>query len=575
MSRGGTGTPEEFDVVVIGSGAGGLSAAVTAAHRGLRVLVLERDRVCGGATSRSGGWLWAPRNEFARAAGVDESIDDITAYLRSVVGDDWDEARTKAFLRSAPDMVSFFERDTRLQFVPGAKICDIYGDLPHAGTGHRSVGPKPVNGRRIPRRLRRIMARQFWETSFLGMGIMAGPDLQGFLAASKFKPSGWWHAGTRVARYVLDLITTGQGMHFVNGVALTARLMHSAADRGVDIRVRHHAIELLRDPDGRVSGVVADTPRGTRRFRASRGVVIASGGFSANAAMRREHFPHNRTPDDHWTLAPRTADGSGIELGQAVGGVLDASGAAAAAWCPVSLIPYASGRTGVFPHIMDRAKPGSIGVRRDGKRFVNEANGYWDYIDGLNRATPDGELAEAWQIADSRFLAHYPLGFAMPRPVPKLPHLKSGYLVRADSLEELAERCGIDPAQLRRTVDDFNRHARSGDDPEFRRGATPFNRSGGDPEVHPNPSLAPISRGPFYAVRVVQGSFGTFAGLRADDRARLVDAEGAPIPGAYVVGADQKNVFGGHYPAGGINIGPAMTFGFIAGRELAAPVSAA
>lgn len=554
--------------MVIGSGAGGLGAAVTAAHRGLRVLVLERDRVCGGATSRSGGWLWAPRNEFAKADGVDESVDDIKSYLKAVIGEEYDEPRIDAFLRNAPDMVSFFEHETFLKFVPGTKICDIYGRIPHAGTGHRSVGPKPVNGRAFSKELRKIMAPQFWETSFLGMGIMAGPDLQGFLAASKFKLSGWWHSFKRVLGYLIDLVSHGQGMHFVNGVALTGRLMQSAVDRGVSIRVNHAAVELVRDADGRVAGVVAETPRGKRMFGASRGVVIASGGFSANAALRRELFPHNHSADDHHTLAPHTADGSGIELGQSVGGVFDTSGKAPAAWCPVSLVPYRN-RTGVFPHIMDRAKPGAIGVRRDGKRFVNEANGYWDYVNGLNDATPEGEVAEAWQIGDSRTMAHYPIGFAMPRPVPKFPHLKSGYLIRANTLAELAEKCGIDGPQLIATVEAFNANARKGTDPDFGRGETPFNRYGGDPEHTPNPTLGTIERGPFYAVRVVQGSFGTFAGLRADERSRLVDEAGAPVPGVYVVGVDQKNLFGGYYPAGGINIGPALTFGYIAANDLA------
>lgn len=560
---------EIFDVVVIGSGAGGLSTAVTAAHQGLRVLVLERDRRCGGATSRSGGWMWTPRSEFARADGVDESIDDIKTYLKAAVGDDYEETRTDAFLRHAPSMVSFFEHETSLKFVPGEKICDIYGQLPHAGTGHRSVGPKPVNGRAFSKELRQIMSPQYWETSFLGMGIMAGPDLQGFLSASKFKVSGWWHSAKRVLGYTFDLATKGSGMHFVNGVALVARLLKSAVDSGVDIRVNHRATHLLKDGTGRVTSVEVDTPHGRRTFSAERGIVLAAGGFSANPGMRKEYFPHNQDSDDHWTLAPDTADGMGIDLGRAVGGVLDSEGTSPAAWCPVSLFPYRNGRNGVFPHIMDRAKPGSISVTRSGRRFVNEANGYWDYVTGLNAATQDGDVAEAWQIADSRAVARYPFGFAMPRPVPKLPFLSSGYLIKADTLTELADKCGIDPQHLVRTVDDFNRYARIGEDPEFHRGETPFNRYGGDPEVGPNPTLAPVETGPFYAVRVRQGSFGTFAGLRADDKARLIDDAGEPIPGVHVVGVDQKNLFGGHYPAGGVNIGPAMTFGYITGLELA------
>ena len=560
---------EEFDVVVIGSGAGGLSTAVTAAHQGLRVLVLERDGHCGGATSRSGGWMWTPRNEFAQADGVSETIEDIKTYLKAVVGEDYDEAGTDAFLRHAPDMVSFFEHRTFLQFVPGAKICDIYGDLPHAGTGHRSVGPKPVNGRAFSSELRQIMAPQYWETSFLGMGIMAGPDLQGFLNASKLKVSGWWHSAKRVLGYTFDLASKGSGMHFVNGVALVARLMKSATDAGVDIRVNHRATELGQDDYGRVTSVVAETPQGRRTFTAGRGVVIAAGGFSANPSMRKKYFPHNRDSDDHWTLAPDTADGMGIDLGRSAGGVLDTSGTSPAAWCPVSLFPYRSGRNGVFPHIMDRAKPGSISVTRNGRRFVNEANGYWDYVTGLNAATKVGDAAEAWQIADSHTVARYPFGFAMPRPVPKLPFLKSGYLIKADTLSELADKCGIDPEGLSRTVQEFNRSARLGEDPEFHRGETPFNRYGGDPEVEPNPSLAPLETRPYYAVRIRQGSFGTFAGLRADDKARLLDEHDEPIPGVHVVGVDQKNIFGGHYPAGGVNIGPAMTFGYITGLELA------
>jgi succinate dehydrogenase/fumarate reductase flavoprotein subunit len=219
---------------------------------------------------------------------------------------------------------------------------------------------------------------------------------------------------------------------------------------------------------------------------------------------------------------------------------------------------------------MDRAKPGSIGVRKNGKRFVNEANGYYDYVEGLLAATPEGETVESWQIADSRFVRRYPLGMAKPLPVPLFPYLRSGYLKKGNTIEELALACGIDPAGLLETVARFNDSARRGVDPDFGRGATAFNRYGGDPAQKPNPSLGPLEKGPFYAVRVVPGSFGTFAGLDADVRGRALSENGVPIPGLYVAGNDHSSVMGGHYPAGGINLGPALTFGYIAGRDLAA-----
>ncbi|UUT36562.1 FAD-binding protein [Microbacterium elymi] len=344
--------------------------------------------------------------------------------------------------------------------------------------------------------------------------------------------------------------------------------MQAAEDAGVRILVSSPARRLLTDPGGRVTGVVARTPNGPRAFTARRGVVLAAGGFPNDIERRSARFPRTPTGAEHWTLAPATTDGTGISLGESVGGVLT-QGASAGAWCPVSLVPYRSGRVGVFPHIMDRAKPGSIGVVSTGRRFVNEANGYFDYVSAMFTAAPEGEPVQSWQIADSRFVRRFPLGMAKPRPVPLFPYLRGGYLVRARSLGELARKCGIDPDGLVETVARFNADARRGVDQDFARGSTPFNRYGGDATHTPNPSLAPIDRPPYYAVRVRPGSFGTFAGLAADERARVLDAAGRPIPGLYAAGADQANVMGGHYPAGGVNIGPALTFGFAIGRELA------
>ncbi|MCM0616087.1 FAD-dependent oxidoreductase [Paenarthrobacter sp. TYUT067] len=564
-----TPSPVDCDVLVIGSGAGGMSAAVTAAFHGMNVIVVEKSEVCGGATSWSGGWAWAPGNPLAKAEGVNEDKETFRTYLREVLGDDYQADRVDAFLEAAPHMVGFFHNKTSLQFVPGSKINDIYGDLPGAGTGNRSVGPKPLNARTFKPGLRAKMRHQLYETSFLGMGIMAGPDLGKFLSASRGNPKGLFHAGWRFGFHLLDLLTHRRNMQLVNGTALTGRLMKSADDLGVDIRVSTPATALLKDEKGKVTGAVVRSTEGEVQINARRGVVLATGGFPNDVQRRKELFPKTPTGREHWTLSPAETTGDGINLAQAVGARFTTAVQSPAAWCPVSLVPYRNGRTGVFPHIMDRAKPGSIGVRADGKRFVNEANGYYDYVQALLAATPDGETVESWQIADSRFVRRFPLGMAKPLPVPLFPYLRSGYLIKGRTLEELATKCGIDPAELRRTVARFNANARSGVDPDFGRGESAFNRYGGDATHRPNPSLGPIEKGPFYAVRVVPGSFGTFAGVETDGRGRALNNQGHPIDGLYVAGNDQASVMGGHYPAGGINLGPALTFGYIAGRDLA------
>ncbi|GAA2143256.1 FAD-dependent oxidoreductase [Arthrobacter humicola] len=562
-------TSLDCDVLVVGSGAGGLSAAVTAAYHGLKVIVVEKADVCGGATSWSGGWAWTPGNPLAKADGVNEDRELFRTYLRHRLGGNFRDDKVDAFLEAVPHMVGFFHDKTSLQFVPGAKIKDIYGSTPGAGTGHRSVGPKPFNARRIRPELRAKMRHQLYETSFLGMGIMAGPDLTKFLSASQGNVQGLFHAGWRVGLHLLDLLTHRRNMQLVNGTALTGRLMKSADDLGVDIRVSTPAKRLITDAAGTVTGAVVSSPEGELQINAARGVVLAAGGFPNDVTRRAALFPKTPTGREHWTLAPKETTGDGITMAQAVGARFDTDMQSPAAWCPVSLVPYRNGRTGTFPHIMDRAKPGSIGVRADGRRFVNEANGYYDYVEGMLNATPDGEPVEAWQIADAAFVRKFPLGMAKPLPVPLFPYLRSGYLKKGRTIEELAVACGIDPESLAKTVADFNKNARKGLDPDFDRGASEFNRYGGDPKNTPNPSLRPLEKGPFYAVKIVPGSFGTFAGLAADSRARVLDTAGRPIAGLYVAGNDQASVMGGHYPAGGINLGPALTFGYIAGRDLA------
>jgi succinate dehydrogenase/fumarate reductase flavoprotein subunit len=560
----------ETDVLVIGSGAAGLSAAVAAAAQGVRVIVAEKADVLGGATSWSGGWMWVPCNPLAVRAGIVEDREAPRSYIQAVVGNRFDAARVDAFLDAGPEMVAFFESQTSLQFDDGNAIQDIYGDLPGAGKGGRSLIARPISGRALGPLLK-LVRTPMRETSLWGLPIQAGPDLRAFLTATR-KLSSFIHAARRVSKHLFDLALHGRAMQLANGSALVARLVASGAERSVTFMTDAPATELLVE-NGRVVGAILQQDGQPVTIRATRGVVVATGGFSNDAARRAALFPHSGDGSQHWSLPPTCVAGDGARLVEAAGGVLDTNVEAAGAWCPVSLVPHADGTVGHFPHIIDRGKPGLIAVRADGRRFVNEANGYHDYVLALLAATGPGEAAESWLIADAKFVARYGLGFVKPWPFRVGPWIKRGYLKRARTLADLAKICGIDASNLQATVAAFNANARLGQDPEFNRGASTYNRYQGDPDVGPNPTLGPIEHGPYFAMKVIPGSFGTFAGIRTDACARASNANEVPVPGLYVVGSDMASIMGGHYPAGGINLGPAMTFGFIAGCDIAGATS--
>ena len=556
----------ECDVLVVGTGAGGLAAAVTAATLGLDVLLVEKEKYYGGTTARSGGWLWIPCSPVALREGVQDSPEDARRYLQHETGNHFDAARVDAFLENGPKMVDFMERETEVRFVLGPTFADYHTLAPGGHEGGRSICAAPFDARALGAekdRLRPPLA----EITFMGMMIGTGKELGHFFNVTRSVKSAAIVAGL-LARFGRDMIQHGRAMRLTNGNALVGRLAKSAFDRNIPLWTNAPVTELLMDGPA-VTGAIVQRDGHPVRIHARRGVVLAAGGFPNDVARRRAMFRHAPTGAEHWSPAPPGNTGDGLRLGESVGASVEDRYPNAAAWVPVSLVPRADGTAGPFPHFVDRSKPGVIAVSRRGTRFVNESNSYHDFIQAMVAATP-GEEHCAWFLCDHPTIRRYGLGFAKPFPLPLNAVIRSGYLIRGRTLAELAQNAGIDPATLERTVAAYNAPAERGEDPEFHRGSTAYNRSLGDPAVTPNPCVAPLKTGPFYAVKVVPGDLGTFAGLRGDHHARVLNADGQPIPGLYAAGNDLASIMGGNYPGGGITLGPAMTFGYIAAHHMAA-----
>jgi succinate dehydrogenase/fumarate reductase flavoprotein subunit len=550
--------PAECDLLVVGSGAGGLSAAVVAAHLGLRVVVIEKAPHFGGTTAWSGGWMFVPRNPLARAAGIDEDIAEPRRYLQAICGAQFRAERIEAFLAHGPAAVQWHLDRSTLRFIDGNAIPDFHGRAPGAREGGRSVCAAPFDGRTLGRDLARVRPPcPLW--SFLGLCI--GADLRHFLRAGRAADS-FRYVTKRVLRQAWDLLRHGRGTLRMGGNALAAALFKSALDAGVQGFESHALVSLVREGT-RVAGARVRCADGVEReIRATRGVVLACGGFAHDAPRQAALFHHG----EHWSAAPLSNTGDGLRAGEGAGAVVDRTLADAGAWAPVSLVPIGNGQVQAFPHLVERGKPGLIAVTREGRRFADEAGDYHSFMRALFAR---GER-EAWLVCDHRFQRRFGLGHAKPFPLPIGPALRSGYLKRGDTIEALAAACGIDAAGLARTVSEFNRHAREGCDPAFHRGGTSYDRMQGDPEhAGPNPCVAPIERGPFYAVRIVPGSLGTFAGLAVNEHAQALDGEGRPIDGLYAAGNDATSVMGGHYPSGGITLGPALVFGYILAHHAA------
>ncbi|MDF3845644.1 FAD-dependent oxidoreductase [Pseudomonas citronellolis] len=553
------------DVLVIGAGAGGLSTAITARKHGLDVVVIEKDSVFGGTTAFSGGVLWIPGNRHAREAGVKDSREAALTYLKHETGDFYDAEAVDAFLDAGPQMVDFFERETQVRFVP-TLYPDYHPDAPGGVDVGRSILAAPYDIRGLGQDMARLRP-PLKTITFIGMMFnSSNADLKHFFNATRSLKS-FAYVAKRLATHVKELLLYRRGIQVTSGNALAARLAKSALELGIPIHTATPARQLLLD-GGQVRGALASGPQGELRIEARRGVVLACGGFSHDLQRIRQAYPHLRSGGEHCSPVPAGNTGDGLRMAEQAGGQVDIRYPEAAAWMPVSRVPMGGGHT-AFPHLLDRYKPGVIGVLRDGTRFTNESNSYHDVGAALIRACAGEKETAMWLVCDSRTIAKYGLGYAKPAPMPLAPLLRNGYLVKGRTLAELAQAAGLDAAGLERTVHEYNQGAVHGEDRQFGRGTTSFNRYLADPGQRPNPCVAPIGEGPFYALKVLMGDLGTFDGIRTSVVGEVLDAHGAAIPGLFSVGNDRASVMGGNYPGAGITLGPIMTFGYLTGRHLA------
>ena len=554
------------DVLVVGTGASGMATAITAASQGLKVLVVEKEARFGGTTARSGGWLWIPGTRLAKEQGIQEPAGAARTYLQHEATTHFDPARVDAFLEYGPKAIDFFTQKTCVQFDMPAVFPDYHAEVAGGQPGGRSMVTRPFNGRELGERIKHL-APPLPELTVFGMMLGSGPEIKHFMRAFK-SPTSFAYVTRRLTKHAIDVLGHGRGMLLTNGNALAGRLAKAAMDLDIPVWLSSPVTQLVVEYDG-VSGAMVQHEGKTVKVTAARGVVLACGGFPHDVERRKQLFPHAPTGKEHFSPSPASNTGDGLKLAESVGGYVDGTIPHAAAWVPASVTTRSDGTQGVMPHFIDRAKPGVIAVTPKGVRFANEGNSYHDFVQSMVAACKGEKEVSAWLLCDHKALRSYGLGCVAPAPLPIGRHLRSGYLLRGNTVAELAGRIGVQPAVLEATVKAFNANAQRGDDPEFGKGSKAYNRYQGDALVTPNPCLAPLETGPYYAIKLVVGDIGTFAGLQTDAKTRVLDGAGQPIKGLYAVGNDAASIMGGNYPGAGITLGPALTFGYVAGLQLA------
>lgn len=555
---------DTFDLVVLGGGVGGLTAALVGALEGQRTLLVEHTRYVGGTSARSSGTVWIADNPYQRRRGITDDAATAAEYLDALVGDRADRRLRQSFIAAGTEMVAYLEDRCDVRFQPYASAPDYRQELPGAAVGLRPLEPLAFDGRTLGRHFADVGWPLPELMLFGGMMVTRG-EVARLLKIGKNLDS--LLLGARLTlRYLADRLRFKRGTRLVLGNALVARLYKHLLEHQVPVWLGAETRALIRE-EGRVCGLEVAVDGRTRRVQARRGVILAGGGFPASAELRDRYLPQ---PVAQYTAAYEGCVGSTLGLAQAVGATLGPPGLDNALWFPSSIATRRGGTTAVYPHIvLDRAKPGLVAVNVAGRRFVNEGVSYHEFTRAMYRANAETPCIPAWLVCDRRFLWRYGMGMIRPLTLRLGPYVASGYLHRARTPEALAEQIGVDPAGLADTVARHNVFARRGVDADFHKGSTPYDRANGDAEHQPNPCLGPIEKPPFYAVAVVPTPLGTSLGVLTDADGQALDGDGRPVPGLYACGNDMHSVMGGEYPGAGSQLGLAMTFGYLAARHAA------
>lgn len=557
-----TGCEQEVDWLVAGAGAAGMTGAVVAHQLGGEVLVVEKESVYGGTTAKSGGVAWIPGNHRQQEVQVSDSVEEGYTYLKGLIGDSVSDARVRAYAERAREMLQFMMQHSHVAYSALPDYMDYYEHVAGYKSGGRSMDQAPFNLRELGPEAAHIRLGHYDGLMLpFNVTVTEGRRLQAM-------DPGAYLLGLRLLlRYLLDIparLRRHRDNRVTLGPALVARLRRSLMDRDIPLWLDTPMLELLRE-GGRVCGAVVQHQGEQLQLKARRGVLLATGGFAQNAQLRRE-FQRAPTSAD-WTASCPGATGDAITMGRALGARLDFMDCAW--WSPTYRIP--DGR--VLALISGKSNPGSIMVNRQGRRFANEAQPYEDLVKAQYASQARDEQAiPCYLLFDATYRRKYAIGHIKPGRVEhddRIPPacFESGLLTRADSLAELAARLAIDADTLGATVEEFNCHARRGEDPLFHRGVSEHDRYYADPAVGPNPSLAPLAEPPFYALRCEPGDLDTKGGLACDEYARVLDTGGQVIPGLYAAGNASAAAMGDTYPGAGATIGSAMTFAYIAAQH--------